>query len=164
MPLGDSRNRKVPGLHQRGRRIDGPLWSEGEARKVPRGFDLLAPGVNPASTYTRILKKCCGHPNATALRSNVFQEDSAPRSCTISYALDGVNSSVDWNPDGGLIEVLLPVDIFDTTTSRVYLNGETEATYTPPAVLLFEELGSFCDRVRGILESEQSKLVLLLPF
>ena len=43
MPLGDSRNRKVPGLNQRGRRIDGPLWSEGEARKVPRGFDLLKP-------------------------------------------------------------------------------------------------------------------------
>ena len=43
MPLGDSRNRKVPGLNQRGRRIDGPLWSEDEGRKVPRGFDLLKP-------------------------------------------------------------------------------------------------------------------------
>ena len=43
VPLGDSRNRKVPVLNQRGRRIDGPLWSEGEARKVPRGFDLLKP-------------------------------------------------------------------------------------------------------------------------
>lgn len=115
------------------------------------------------SGYTRILKKCCGHPNATALRPNVFKEDSTPRSCTVSYALDGVNSSVDWNPDGGPIEALLPIDIFDTSTSRVYLSGETEATYTPPAVLLFEELGAFCDRVRGILEGEQNKLVSRLP-
>lgn len=49
MPLGDSRNRKVPVLNQRGRWIDGQLWIEDEGRKVPRGFDLLTPEAGPVA-------------------------------------------------------------------------------------------------------------------
>lgn len=115
------------------------------------------------SGYTRILKKSSGHPSATDLRPNVFRKDVVSRSCTISFEVGGVPTSEAWNPDGAPIDALLPIDIFDTATSRIYLNGETEATYTPGAVLLFENLGTFCDRVRGIFDNEQGKLISRIP-
>lgn len=52
VPLRDSRNRKVPGLSQRGSRIYGQLWVEDEGRKVPRRFALLTPEGDPVSTLT----------------------------------------------------------------------------------------------------------------
>lgn len=115
------------------------------------------------SGYTRILKRCCGKPNAAELRPNVFRAGGSERSVTIGFTLDGSASVVEWNPAGPAIPELLPIDIFDAGTARIYLDGETEATYTPAAVALFEDLVTFCDKVRGILEAEQGRLVSRLP-
>ncbi len=52
VPLCDSRNRKVPGLSQRGSRIYGQLWIErSDGRKSPRRFPLTVEG-RPVTTIT----------------------------------------------------------------------------------------------------------------
>jgi len=115
------------------------------------------------SGYVRILKKACGKPHATDLRPNVFEPAPRDRGCSITYALGATSNTVSWRVDAGPIEALRSVDIFDSSCGRVYLDSEMEATYTPAAVVLFEDLAEACRRISGILDSEQRALVTQLP-
>jgi len=52
VPVLDSRNRKLPGLSQRGSRYYGQLWIEHAGKKTPRRFPLLTPEGHPVSSLT----------------------------------------------------------------------------------------------------------------
>lgn len=115
------------------------------------------------SGYTRILKKACGKPRATELKPNVFQAAPTTRQCKITYKLAGTDLPVDWPANGDPIGDLRAVDIFDADAATFYLSRETEVSYTPPPVALFEALASVCDRVKARLQAEQNLLVSKLP-
>jgi energy-coupling factor transporter ATP-binding protein EcfA2 len=115
------------------------------------------------SGYVRILKKACGKPHTSALKPNVFQPPPSDRGCSITYSLDGVPKTVLWKADAAPVEALRCVDIFDSSCGKVYLDTETEATYTPGAVTLFEQLAQACRLVGAALETEQRALVSQLP-
>ena len=115
------------------------------------------------SSYTRILKKACGKPLAKDLKANVFQAPPSERKCAIRYQQAGTEQAVDWSPVGTAIADLRAVDFFDSDAAVAYLNKESEASYTPPIVALFEGLASACDRVKAKLQAEQALLVSSLP-
>ena len=115
------------------------------------------------SGYTRILKRVCGKPRAPDLKPNVFKSTPAKRSCKITCSLNGKNQEVEWQANSSPIEKLNPVDIYDAGAGDIYLNTETEATYIPEAIALFEELAGGCDRIRAKLQEERDQLVSKLP-
>ena len=115
------------------------------------------------SSYTRILKKVCGMPRAQEIRSNVFQPAPAVRQCRIRYTVDGDGQVTDWPANTSGVTALMPVDIFDGDIAAFYLGSETEASYTPPIVSLFESLANTCARVGNRLQQEQNQLVNKLP-
>ncbi|WP_035608075.1 AAA family ATPase [Haloferula sp. BvORR071] len=144
------------------------------------GIDRLAPttplnfgekqlvviyGSNGAgkSGYVRILKKASGKPNAVALKANVFAKPEGPKRCIFDYLLDGNPVSNEWDGDGDPVEDFLNLDIFDTPAARLYLESESEATYTPPAVALFEDLVKAAEHLKSRLNDEKDKIISKLP-
>lgn len=115
------------------------------------------------SGYTRLLKKACGKPRAKALKPNVFQPPPAVCRCRLSYQVAGVVRHVDWPANGAPVDDIRAVDIFDADAAVVYLTEETAAAYTPSSVALFEALAAVCDRIKAHLQTEQDRLVSVLP-
>lgn len=115
------------------------------------------------SGYTRILKKAFGKPNAVALKSNVFQAMPAERHCVINFTIDGETKSIQWLAESPAIEDLKDIDIFDTIGAGIYLNKETEASYIPSLIALFEDLVGACNRINSQLSGEEEQLVSQLP-
>lgn len=115
------------------------------------------------SGYTRLLKKACGKPHARELKHNVFQPPPADRKCRIRYQLAGVAQQVEWPANGAPIDAIRAVDIFDADAAVAYLTEETVASYTPASVALFEALAAVCDRIKAQLQTEQGRLVSVLP-
>jgi energy-coupling factor transporter ATP-binding protein EcfA2 len=115
------------------------------------------------SGYTRLLKKACGKPRARELKHNVFQPPPAVRKCKLSYQVAEVMRNVEWSPNGAPVDDLRAVDIFDADAAVVYLTEETAAAYTPPSVALFEALAAVCARIKTQLQTEQDRLVSMLP-
>lgn len=115
------------------------------------------------SGYTRLLKRACGKPRAKELKHNVFQPPPTVRKCSIGYQMSGVVRHVEWQANGAPVDDIRTVDIFDADTAVIYLTEETAASYTPPAVALFEALASVCDRIKMQLQTEQDRLVSVLP-
>lgn len=144
------------------------------------GIDILAPrhplgfgtgnltviyGNNGSgkSGYVRILRKACGKHGAPELKVNVYQPAPSRRNAAITYELGGVQTTCQWEPSSGPIEELAPVDIFDASTGRLYVDAETEATYAPAELAFFADLADVCKRVDAALQAEQNKLVEKLP-
>ncbi|WP_243286695.1 AAA family ATPase [Geothrix terrae] len=124
---------------------------------------IYGPNGSGKSSYTRILKKACGKPLAKELKPHVFQAPPTERKCTIRYRSSGAELSVEWSPTGAALADLQSVDFFDADAAAFYLNKESEASYTPPAVALFEGLAAACNRVKDKLQAEQVLLVSSLP-
>lgn len=115
------------------------------------------------SGYTRVLSRACGKPHGVALKSNVYRDAPTNRKCTLNYDLDGTPQSAEWDADGEPIEDLRSVDVFDTKCGRIYLEHETELSYSPPDLTLFAELVEASKSVEAILVEEQGQLVSQLP-
>lgn len=115
------------------------------------------------SGYTRILNKICGKPRSPDLKPNVYDAAPAERLCKIGYSINGEAREVEWIANSDPIDDLRSVDIFDAEAATAYLTEEKAATYTPPAVALFEKLASVCTRIRENLQTQQNGLVSSLP-
>src|SRR6056297_1124838 len=115
------------------------------------------------SGYARILKKVCGKPRAVNLKPNVFDKPPSEQKCTIVYQVGENDRSVEWQANADPIEELEAVDIFDEAEAAFYLNKETEVSYTPPEVSLFEYLANICDKVKKKLQEKQNQLTSTLP-
>ncbi len=124
---------------------------------------IYGPNGSGKSGYTRILKRACGKPNAPEIRSNVYESRPVKRECRIRYMMAGRDQSVTWQPTDATLDDLRAVDIFDADAAAFYISKEKAISYTPPAVTLFEELATVCDRVKGRLQSERNLLVSALP-
>lgn len=150
-------------------RIDGVAGIESLGPRKPLDFGsgnlTVVYGHNGSgkSSYTRILKKVSGKLRAMELKANVFQAPPAESKCQISYRHDGTDHSSEWHIGSAPIEALRQIDIFDSDEAGHYLRGESAATYTPPAVGLFEKLAAATDKIKELLQTEQAKLISALP-
>lgn len=116
------------------------------------------------SSYSRILKKVSGKPRADDLKPNVFQPVPQNRQCQIVYTLAGsAPTTATWTANSNSVQALEPIDIFDGDAATFYLSGESQVSYTPQEVALFEELVRTCNRIKAKLQEEQNHLVCKLP-
>jgi energy-coupling factor transporter ATP-binding protein EcfA2 len=133
--------------------------------EFPRGNLAVIYGNNGSgkSGYARILKKACGKAGAPDLKSNVFVEEPPVRKCTISFESDGVATSREWIANSDPIPELQSVDIFDSASGRIYLDSETEVSFSPPELVLFYDLVEIFKRVDAVFVAEQTALPKALP-
>ncbi|WP_405243574.1 AAA family ATPase [Lentisalinibacter salinarum] len=115
------------------------------------------------SGYVRILKHVCGARSPGTLHPNVFATDGAPQSANITYKSDGRERQVSWSTNDGVKADLRPVDIFDTECGRMYLEGESEVTYEPPALVFFSELIAVCDEISRRIDDKIRRLASKKP-
>ncbi|MBW2561511.1 MAG: hypothetical protein JRE40_11750 [Deltaproteobacteria bacterium] len=115
------------------------------------------------SGYVRIMKKACGKANARELRTNVFEKTPAERCCKIEYKIDKLQDTKEWTADGIALAELVGIDIFDADGGRLYLSKESEVSYTPKSVAIFDNLVRACEGVRHRLQQEQNALPSKLP-
>jgi energy-coupling factor transporter ATP-binding protein EcfA2 len=114
------------------------------------------------SGYTRIISKAFGKSHAGDLRGNVFEPAAERQMCHIKYSIDGAEVEIDWTPPTSVDELAL-IDIFDSTSGRIYLESETEAAYMPPELAMLGDLVNACGRVEAVLTAEERLLVSRLP-
>lgn len=112
--------------------------------------------------YTRIIAKACGKPHASDLRGNVFTPPASRQICQIKYSIGGVESELEWIPPTP-IAAMATLDIFDSSSGRIYLESETEATFLPPELAMLADLVAVCGKVQVKIESEERALVSRLP-
>ncbi|MDT3776347.1 AAA family ATPase [Nitrospira sp. MA-1] len=124
---------------------------------------IYGPNGSGKSSYTRILKKACGKPRAIDLKPNVFQEPPPLRQCEITFTPNGISPPIKWVANSSPIPGLEQVDIFDGDAAGFYLSEESEVSYSPPEVALFEELAQTVDKIKALLQSEQDQLVNKQP-
>jgi energy-coupling factor transporter ATP-binding protein EcfA2 len=109
------------------------------------------------SGYIRILNNVCGSKNRRKLLGNVFQGNAA-QSCKISYALNGTDKDIVWQPSDGLQAELAALEIYDSECGQVYVNSENEVTFEPWLLGVFQRLVDACTAVDGILQTEIAAL------
>ncbi|CFQ52337.1 hemin importer ATP-binding subunit [Yersinia frederiksenii] len=113
--------------------------------------------------YTRILKKSCGKNTKDIIHKNIFKKNSdEEQNCTIEYRFNGDSRRVKWVV-GELVDELKGIDIFDSESISVYLDKESDCSYIPMVVGLFERLVEVSNKVKGVLELEKSNLSTKLP-
>ncbi len=115
------------------------------------------------SGYARILKRACGKAGSAELKSNVFEAEPADRRCTISFELAGVVTPKVWRANSAPITELSSVDIFDSDSGKLYLDSETEVSYSPPELVLFSDLVDIYKRVEASFTAEAAALQKVLP-
>lgn len=113
--------------------------------------------------YTRILKKACGKNTTDIIHKNIFKSNSGEeQSCVIEYNYNGDCKHVKWVV-GELVNDLKGIDIFDSESISVYLDKESDCSYVPIIVGLFERLVDISNQVKKVLELEKSNLLTKLP-
>jgi len=75
------------------------------------------------------------------------------RCCKIEYRIEEVKNTKEWTADGDALAELAGVDIFDVDSGRLYLSRESEVSYTPRSVGVFNDLVWACEGVRHRLQA-----------
>lgn len=119
---------------------------------------VYGPNGSGKSGYTRILKHACGANTRRPLLSNIFTERPARQSVQIAYRLDANDNQVEWSPTQGTIPQLLPVSIFDSESSLIYVSEERQVSYEPPLLTFLTSLIEICGKVGTMLRSERDAL------
>jgi energy-coupling factor transporter ATP-binding protein EcfA2 len=115
------------------------------------------------SGYTRILKKASGKGASIELIPNIYQPKPETQKCTFSYTENGKTHETEWIANSDPLESLKGLDIFDSNAGGEYLEGESEASYLPNEVALFEKLVTIFDQLKGFLDTEIKNLPTKLP-
>jgi hypothetical protein len=112
------------------------------------------------SSYARVLRKACrSSAKPVEILPNVLIPGAQPAgTARIEVSLDGSIRAIERNvnaaPEGDLAEV----SVFDTDCAEVYACGESEITYTPSSLRLFERLVSFQGQIRKGIEERITQL------
>jgi len=140
------------------------------APRVPLNFGtgnlvvIFGSNGSGKSGYARILKKACGKAGAKPLRPNVYLPIPSEQKCTITFSENGIIiPSQPWIANSAAIPQLTSIDIFDTASGKVYIDGENEVSYKPAEIELFANLVNLCKIVEAALNSEQAQLKKVLP-
>lgn len=113
------------------------------------------------SGYARILKHTSGTRNPGNLLGNVFKESSEEQRCKITYEINGQSASINWKKDNGSVEDLHNINIYDSSTGMVYLEGQNEVTYEPPILRFFSDIidlsSKIAEKIQFKIEIKQSR-------
>jgi energy-coupling factor transporter ATP-binding protein EcfA2 len=115
------------------------------------------------SSYVRILKHACGARQKGEIHANVFDEETEPQSCTITFRADSGEQTFQWKAETGGIPELSTIDIFDTVCGHSYLAAEGAPTYEPRILRFLSQLAALCDNVAAKITSVIAAKVKALP-
>lgn len=115
------------------------------------------------SGYVRILKHACGARNPGIIHPNVFADDRVTQSADITYRINNQERQITWRASDKVQRDLRHVDIFDTDCGRMYLEGESEVTYEPPALMFFSDLIAVCEQIARRIENDLGKYASKKP-
>lgn len=116
------------------------------------------------SSYARVLRRACRSsakpieilPNV--LKSGTAATTTRAGTAKIEVAIDGAMSVLERDVNAAPAAELGEVSVFDTDCADVYADGESEITYTPSSLRLFERLVAFQVQLKKRIEEEISTL------
>ncbi len=116
------------------------------------------------SGYVRLLKHVCGARDCVRgqLHKNVFSAEEIAQKAKVSFLKSSTPAEHEW-AGSGVCDDLCSVDIFDTSSGRVFMGSEDEVSYEPPVLSFFSRLIDVCERVAGKLDVEAGILKSKMP-
>lgn len=115
------------------------------------------------SGFVRILKHICEARHPGKLLSNVFESSQTEQKCDLEYEVNGHDKTINWKKNDGWIEDLRTVDIYDTSSGKIYVTDENEVTYEPPLLELFSDLVRAGEQLSSEIEILINKKVSKKP-
>ena len=115
------------------------------------------------SGYVRIIQAACGKQDVKELRPNVFGTTPAKRCCKLEYEIGGLKATKEWKANEFALPEFAAIDIFDSASGRLYLSKESEVSYIPRSVAIFEDLVRVCEGVKQRLQQQKNTLYSKLP-
>lgn len=113
------------------------------------------------SGYVRLLKNACGCRGLEELLPNVFEKTTEAATAQFSFTLQGKALTIGWNSKP--ISQLSGVDIYDTDSGFVYIDGENEVTFEPRLLRLFSELTEACELLKAAFQDGLKKRIEKKP-
>lgn len=104
------------------------------------------------SGYARVLGTAVGSRVREDILSDVFEQGTAPQSAVIDYQVGGTGPNQQWKWPGEVNPHLRQVHFYDEASGTAYLSADSEISYRPSALELFDQLIAVCDAVRVVLE------------
>ena len=116
------------------------------------------------SSYARVLRKACRAsnrsveilPNVLSTGPGINQKKAG--TAKIDVLAGGVTNTIARDVNAVPEPSLAQVSVFDADCADVYADGESEITYTPPSLRLFERLVTLQTRIKQRLEEDVSRL------
>jgi energy-coupling factor transporter ATP-binding protein EcfA2 len=116
------------------------------------------------SSYARVLRRACRSsakpveilPNV--LKSGPSVGQARAGTAQIELSIDGTTHTIGRDVNAAPEPDLAEVSVFDSDCAHVYANEESEITYTPSSLHLFERLVSFQAQIKKRIEEEIARL------
>ena len=135
------------------------------------GFDTnglnIIFGNNAAgkSGYTRVLKSACMSRGAELVQGSIWRSDGRDTGAKITFQIDGVDDSLDWNNGAAANSYLKTIHVFDSKSGSAYLSRSTDIKYKPAGMDILDTLISIVQKVTNKLDDEKiSKSLQLTDF
>lgn len=103
------------------------------------------------SSYVRILKALENPVNAENVLGNVFDEHPTPAKAEIIFSVDGIDDPITWTKS---CTTKYPIQIYDTTAARQFVDKENEVVYEPKALSVITQMASIYEQVSSFYASE----------
>jgi energy-coupling factor transporter ATP-binding protein EcfA2 len=113
--------------------------------------------------YSRILKRMCGKVGSQELKHNVFAPSPDGQWCKVTFDVNTIPHTRKWLANEPPIIELSSVDIFDSLSSKFYLESETESPVNAAELVLLSAIVDVCQKVKSKLEIERDTLRSALP-
>jgi hypothetical protein len=122
---------------------------------APEGLTVVY-GENAAgkSGYSRVLKRACRARDAEEILPNVLVDGGGSAQAQFDLRVGDDEITESWRDDAPPPDVLSRIAIFDSKTSRVFLDEEDEVRFVPYGLDAFARLGSLCGRLKERLNAD----------
>lgn len=113
--------------------------------------------------FSRLLKQICGSRAREEIYPNVFNKAVTECEAKISVSIGGATSELEWTLNGGPLQPLRDVHVFDSKTASNYLAQQNEARYEPSLMRFVSALIKTSDGVAAQLIGQKNALQSKLP-
>lgn len=118
------------------------------------------------SGYARLIKALVNARHQSEILPNVFQDSSDGPSCELHYSVGVKDRTLEF--PGTPLSELLKMSFYDEYCGDQYLTKESQISYRPSTLTLFDGLVRVCDEIRNevttrIKTNESSELALDIP-
>lgn len=103
------------------------------------------------SSYVKVLKKAENPKDDIKIFSNIFEKETVPAKATLTFSVDGVDTTANWSLKS---EKSYPLRIYDTKIAQRFLEKSTETIYEPKLLHIFTQLAEISEYISQNITSE----------